>query len=214
MKPRYFLLSVAFLLLASCASREQKVSEGILIESLKAPSTYKFISFEPESVMTLGEELNGRIKVFENNVDFDKRLLEMYSGFLEDAREDLKDAEQERKRYGKQWDSIVDQCREMVTDYEEKIKEQEAELNKDQRILDALNALLETSDQSKETGKIYALTYEAQNTFGVPLKGVLHTHFKENGELVEYRSDDESWVVVGDVFSIPGYYDLIGINKN
>lgn len=206
------MLPFVVISLSSCVSKEQKISEDVLKESLKAPSTYKFISFELESAQTMGDELGGSIDLYRGYVDSDKRFIDLYEGFVNDTKDDLEDAERDRKRYGGSWDRIVDMSRKMLTENEEKLAEQKSKLGRDQRILDALVKLSETEDLSKETGRIYVLTYEAQNALGVPLRGYFRTHFKANGELVEYKSDDDAWVAIGDVFSIPGYYELIGVN--
>ena len=198
---------------SSCASKEQKISEGILKESLKAPSTYKFISFEQESIWTMGSELEGRISLYKNFVESDIRSVEWYTGQVEDAKDDLQRRERDRQIYGSSWDSLVESSRRMLADNEQQLLDYKAKLERDQHILDVLTSLSETEDLTKETGRVYILTYEAQNSFGVPLKSVFRTHFKSNGELVEYKSENESWVPVGNVFSIPGYYELIGVEK-
>ena len=199
--------------LVACTSKEQKMSEDLLKSSLKAPSTYKFLSFEQESVWTIGSELEDRIGLYNGLIESDKRAIDSYSDLLENAKNDLKDCERERRIYGHSWDKFVDSSREQVARCDSLVANASSKLERDQRILEALTSLSETEDSSKETGRVYALTYEAQNAFGVPLKGVFHTHFKQNGDLVEYKSDDERWVVLGDVFSIPGYYELIGAEK-
>ncbi len=186
------------------------MSEELLKGSLKAPSTYKFISFEEESIETMGDELKGRIELFQQSVDFDKYNVNSETRFVEDAKESLKDSERDRKRYGSSWDKFVEYDRQHLSEREKALSDAKAKLEKDQGILDALIKLQDTEDLSQETGKIYVLTYEAQNNFGVPLRGEFRTHFKSNGELVSYRSDDGGWVSIGKVFSIPGYYEMIG----
>lgn len=210
---RILFLFVACVAVFACTSKEQKMSEELLKGSLKAPSTYKFISFEQDSIWTMGSELSDRIELYKGLIDSDKRAIVMFEDLVEDAKADLKDCERERRIYGSSWDKFVISSRERLVECENHVAEYKSKLEKDQSILDTFVKLQETEDLSQETGKIYVLTYEAQNTFGVPLKGVFRTHFKSNGELVEYKSEDEKWVVIGDVFSIPGYYDLIGKAK-
>lgn len=207
---RILFLFVACVAVFACTSKEQKMSEELLKGSLKAPSTYKFISFEQESVVTLGDELDGRIDLYQSLVDSDKSFVNLYARFVNDSEEHLKQAERDRRRFGKLWDDIVERNRKSLIEYQGKLDDQRAKLKKDQSILDALIKLHDTENLTQETGKIYVLTYEAQNTFGVPLKGEFRTHFKSNGELVECKSEDEEWVALGNVFSIPGYYELIG----
>lgn len=210
MKIRFVILLILSLLLAACASKEQKMSEELLKSSLKAPSTYKFISFEEESIETLGKELEGRIYLYESKVSTDNDMVEFYTSNLADTKEHIEDLQSYQKRFGG-WEDSISSWKDILSDYEKELSEYDSKLKKDQEILNYLKHLYETEDLSTETGRIYALTYEAQNSFGVPLKSVFRTHFKSNGELVEYKSEDESWVPIGNVFSIPGYYELIGI---
>ena len=209
---RVLFLLIACIAMFACTSKEQKMSEELLKGSLKAPSTYKFISFEEESVVTLGNELEGRISLFESNVKTDSSFVKVVSESVNYTKDHLKELQQYQKSYGG-WESSINMWTESLSDDEKKLSDYESKLQMDQNVLAYLKGLLESEDLSKVTGKIYVLTYEAQNTFGVPLKGVFRTHFKSNGELVEYKSEDEKWVVIGDVFSIPGYYDLIGKAK-
>lgn len=213
MRIKFVFLFFISLFVVACASKEQKMSEELLKSSLKAPSTYKFISFEQESVWTIGSELEDRIGFYQGRIESDKRSIDSYSALLEEAKNDLKDSERERKIYGRSWDKFVDSSRELVARCDSLVADANSKLERDQHILEVLTSLTETEDLSRETGWVYALTYEAQNAFGVPLKGVFRTHFKLNGDIVECKSEDEGWQVLGDVFSIPGYYELIGVSK-
>lgn len=197
MKVKFYLLILVSLLLASCASKEQKISENVLKEHLIAPSSYHFISFELEKEETLEDEINDR--------------LELYSYFVSSDSSDVAWAYNRLQFYEdmyKKWNhskAIEEDYLEHKEEYENKV----AKLNRDQKIFDTISALKQTEDCSVITHRIYVLTYESQNAMGVMLRNKFTTCFDAEGELVSYSGDGIKEVNIKEVFSIPGYYDLI-----
>lgn len=60
------------------------------------------------------------------------------------------------------------------------------------------------------TARTYCLEYDAQNTFGALVRGKFYARFNADRELVAYKTEGGSWTLVGQYFSIPGYYELLG----
>lgn len=62
------------------------------------------------------------------------------------------------------------------------------------------------------TFRVYCLEYEDQNALSIPLRYRLHGRFLEaTDSLVAIKLNDGKWELMGMFFSIPGYYDFLGI---
>lgn len=133
---------------------EQEKSEALLMEDLKAPSSYKFISYELTEEETLEEQIKDRLDYFEG-------------------------------RYAKD--------------------------EKDITMISHLQQLLQGSAEGlqKVVAKEYTLTYEAQNPMGVMLRSKFTTRFNDKGEIVATQHNDGDWNLIGEFFSIPGFYELL-----
>lgn len=89
-------------------------------------------------------------------------------------------------------------------------------LEKSREELEAVRGLYELyADQLDEvTYHEYQLIYEASNQYGVPIRGTFDTRFSADGYIVGARMGEDSWTVLGNFFSMPEYYDIIGLNNN
>ena len=87
-------------------------------------------------------------------------------------------------------------------------------MNRDRQKLDAVKTLYELYADKLDSVTYYRFrtTYEAKNPMGVPLRGTFDTQFHTNGIIVGARMDEDSWTVLGDMISMPEYYDLIKVD--
>ena len=74
-------------------------------------------------------------------------------------------------------------------------------------LLSTLNSALNID---KVTARTYCLEYDAQNTYGATIRGKFYSRFNAEKELVAYKADGGSWTLLGQFFSIPGYYEMLG----
>lgn len=151
---------------------------------LKAPSTFKQISFCEKRKVTLENEIEDRLNYFSPHIEFDKSQVEFYEGM--------------HIKYG---------------GYEKEFAEAKKTYEGEKKIVDYLTELKNTlpkEELSKVTFIEYALTYESANSFGVQLRNVCIGRFNNAGKLVSMRvTEDSRAQLFGDFFSIPKYYELL-----
>lgn len=190
------ILFIVAMIFTSCGSK-QKEMENVLVPALKAPSTYKCISFEKYEDVTLEDEINERLQIFTSRLSSDRYFMESDSARLAECIES-------NRHYSYYSSSEIE---EKQKEYEERKNEYAKTLN----MVNYLNSLSNGGYNLKEkTFTVYVLTYEAANSFGVPIRDRCYGRFSNDGKLVAIRGGEkESWVTLGKFFSIPRYYDLI-----
>ncbi len=179
----------------SCANKPivQQKTEDYLLECLKSPSSYKFISFDLVDEETLLNQIQDRISFFESSLEFDKSHLESTESWLNHVKS---------SRYSK----------DIIEEAEKDVEEALNRYNKQKGIIDFLNAQLNSKNENLNivVARNYKLTYEAKNPFGVELRSNFYSRFNKNDELIAVKdSEDDSWTLLGDFFQIPEYYDRI-----
>lgn len=187
------LTLLSILLGASCSNNiYQKKTEELLINNLKAPSSYKRISFELESQETLREQIQDRLSYFNSHLQYYYDAVERAKEYLEECKKD-------------KW------MREYIPEYEKRYESAKKDLGRELKIIDFLNKQLDREDNELDAtvARNYKLTYEAQNPMGVMLRSTFYSRFNQNDELVAIKQDDEDWTRLGDFFSIPGYHKLL-----
>lgn len=87
-------------------------------------------------------------------------------------------------------------------------------MNRDRQKLEAVKTLYELYADKLDSVTYYHFRtiYEAKNPMGVPIRGAFETKFHTNGIIVGARMDEDSWTVLGDMISMPEYYDLIKVD--
>ena len=77
-------------------------------------------------------------------------------------------------------------------------------------MLTFLESVSVENDLTAVTFTEYTLTYDAENSFGVPVRDKCVGRFDNDGNLVAIKvTEDSKWDLIGNFFSIPGYYDRI-----
>lgn len=77
-------------------------------------------------------------------------------------------------------------------------------------MLKFLESVRSENDLTAVTFTEYTLTYDAENSFGVPVRDKCVGRFDKDGNLVAIKvAEDSDWDLIGNFFSIPGYYDRI-----
>lgn len=190
------ILFIVAMIFTSCGSK-QKEMENVLVPALKAPSTYKCISFEKYEDVTLEDEINERLQIFTSRLSSDRYFMESDSARLVECIES-------NRHYSYYSSSEIE---EKQKEYEERKNEYAKTLN----MVNYLNSLRNGGYNLKQkTFTVYVLTYEAANSFGVPIRDRCYGRFSNDGKLVAIRGGEkESWITLGKYFSIPRYYDLI-----
>ena len=152
---------------------------------LKAPSTFRCISFCEKKKVTLENEIDDRLGYFSSGIDFDKSQFEFYDKM--------------QSKYG---------------GYEKELADAKKTYENTKSLVDYLASLKETltkEELSNVTFVEYALTYEAANSFGVPIRNVCVGRFNREGKLVSIRLSETSDIHLFDnFFSIPKYYEMLG----
>lgn len=190
------ILFIVAMIFTSCGSK-QKEMENVLVPALKAPSTYKCISFEKYEDVTLEDEIKERLQIFTLSLDCDRHFVENDSLCLAEYTE-------MNKHYNCYSSSEIEKK-------QKEYEEHKAKYAKTLNMVNYLNSLSNGGYNLKEkTFTVYVLTYEAANSFGVPIRDRCYGRFSNDGKLVAIRGGEkESWVALGKYFSIPRYYDLI-----
>lgn len=193
------VFAMLFFLCSCNSNNEKKVLEKTLVSSLKAPSTYKFISFEQEGTVTLADEVDDRLEYFTERLRMDSLMVESSSKSLSSYIE-----MQERYRRSNEESNIKKT--------EEELAKRKEEYSRTREMVEHLKSIESSYADSynKPTFRTYKLIYEAQNSFGAPLKDVCYGRFNMDGELVGIKlQEDSSWETLGKFFSIPRYYELL-----
>lgn len=190
----FTLMAIILGLSMTSCNKEKKAMEEILVSSLKSPSSYKCVEFETESVWTLAREVNDRLEYFTERQKSSSRDIEHYNSMLNIEKE---------SRYKSEF---------TIQMYEEYLKKAREDFEKETKMIEYLNSI--ETDYSdiyyKLSSKTYKLTYEAANGFGAQLRDVCYGRFDKDGELVAIKlSEDDDWLLLGNFFSIPHYYEMI-----
>lgn len=191
----YIFLAIAALIVTSIScsrpSVYQEASETSLIQSLKAPDSYLFISFEQVEQETLEEQIHNRMDYFSNLINREEEDVQRAQERLNECKKYLK---------------------ELVPEAEQELGSALLTLQKDKNIYTFLVEKLDKNDPAlyQVVSRTFKLTYEATNEYNAALRKNYYTRFNEKDELVATKNDeDASWDLVGEFFSIPGYYELV-----
>lgn len=191
---RLFLILCCIVASAACKPRRQLAMEYFLKQELKAPSTYRSISFDLADEITLADELKERIEYFERKRDEYRRMMEHDSSMAAHYRHMA-------ARYDRAY--RID-----AESYERQYGDHKGLYEDNLRVIESLNAI--EPDSTKVTFREYKLCYEAANSYGATIVDVCTGRYNSEGFLVAIRPAVEaSWNILGDFFSIPGYYDII-----
>ena len=174
---KYFVCITLSLFLSSCDVETfvyRVESERYLKAVLVAPSTYKRISFEKIEEITIKEEIDERVNLFEKSLESSEQLYKSYP-----------------------------------TDYALNY------ITRDKQKLEAVKTLYDLYSDKLDSVTYYRFRtiYEAKNPMGVPIRGSFETQFHTNGIIVGARMGEDSWTVLGDMISMPEYYDLIDVEE-
>lgn len=185
---------------ASCNElrKERKQTESVLIESLKSPSTYKFISFEEDETETLLDEIEDRVSYYSTLASYDSSKVVRCDGYIK-----------EWKEFGEQ---------KYVDEYTEEREKAQKDYLSNKEIVSYLEKLKikYSNELDKVTFKTYRITFESMNSFGAMLKSSWLARFDTSREIVAVKDEDSGigWVLLKEhFFSIPGYYEFINNNK-
>ena len=194
---KYIYIFLAFMALIvtsiSCSrpSVYQATSEISLIRTLKAPDSYKLISFEQVEQETLKEQIQNRMDYFSNLISYEEKDVQRAQERLNECKKYLK---------------------ELVPEAEQELGSALMTLQKNKNIYTFLAEKLDKDEPAlyQIVSRTFKLTYESINEFNAKLREVYYTRFNEKDKLVATKNDeDSSWDLIGEFFSIPGYYELV-----
>lgn len=191
----YIFVTIAALIVTSISCSKpsvyQATSETSLIQTLKTPDSYKLISFEQVEQETLKEQIQNRMDYFSNLISYEEKDVQRAQERLNECKKYLK---------------------ELIPEAEQELGSALLTLQKDKNIYTFLSEKLDKDEPAlyQIVSRTFKLTYEAINEFNAKLREVYYTRFNEKDKLVATRNnEDSSWDLVGEFFSIPGYYELV-----
>ena len=195
----YILLATAALCASSCISYpEQRAgSASIIQEALGHPDGFKCLSFEKTELVSAYEQAKERADYFYSCIDWDRTRVDAALKWLTECKKNKSDkmfVEQAQKDYDaalqayNKNESVYNYLNELVKEYEG-------------------NAVsrLRTSPGMQH----YLMTYSYKNPLlGTNTTGQAVIRFKDNKTPIAYKlGGEEGWNIIGDFFSIPGYYE-------
>lgn len=195
MKKFTFILCAAIAAMASLTSCNSKRSqmEHVLKQLLIAPSSYHFVSLTESAKVTLADEVEERLEYFRHRAHSDSLSIDTYTSLLATS-----------KSLARTFHSMEDE----IKKDEERIEEYRAELAKTLGIIKHLESIdsLYPDKYNQQSFAEYSLTYNAANEYGTRIRYTAVGRFDMLGNLVSIRPDlEESGILIGRVFSIPGY---------
>ena len=188
------VILLGFIACTSCSGdgKYRKESEAALLKTLKTPSTYKMVSFELLEKETLSQQIQERISYFEETLENDRK--EVLS-----TKETIKDFEKK------------DYMREFIPMEKANLADAEKKVADDLKMVNFLKKQydLDSGKLNTVVSRTYRLTYDAANSFNAMLRSYMDFRFNEDGVLTAIKPEDDSWSIVGNFFSIPGYYEAL-----